>query len=459
MQNLFCMLKNFKHIIYILFVIPCLLFLLNESSFAIEQIDNSNKKEIINELVFDDVIKKSIDNSYELQMADFDILIAKYGINEAKAEYLPKIGLSVGTEYNKSFKDSPTPSVTVGDTFINPYTRYQTMGGITLFYNIFDFGIRSSMLKLAKEDVTFRTLMEKEDARKVQMTVIDLYGRIYVLNEQLKTKKEILALEENSLHMKKRLYKAKEISLIELKEQQAKVEKTKKELSNLYGLLEENLAGLSFFTCEDYDAKKIKVHEITPIDYQFSDNIDYQNLTVAKIYDSAHKKKEFELLSAKRTNYPKVNFYTKYYMYGSDVNNYGGSYGDFGPSNWAIGASASMTPFDGGKVRSKVKKLELEVKKIEIEKKESLAELKKQIYTLKANLNSNSNQLEASNDLLRELGEKESATQLLCKNRLVSPIDLNMAKVNLLEEKIENLKYQTSVITIERSLKVLTTPD
>jgi len=428
-------------------------------AFAIEEENKNKDKNSVNELSFNDVINKAVENSYDIQLADFDIVIAKYGINAARAEYLPKIGLSVGTEYNKSFKDSQVPSITVGDTFINPYTRYQTMGGITLSYNLFDFGVRSSMLKMAKEDLVFRKIMEKEDIRKVKMTVIDLYGRIYVLNEQIKTKKEILALEESSLNMRKRLYKAKEISLMELKEQSAKVEKTKKELSSLYGLLEENLAGLSFFTCEDYDSKKIKISEINPINYEFSDNIDYQNLSIAKIYDSALKKKEFELFATKRTNYPKINVYTKYYMYGSDRTNYGSSYSDFGPSNWAIGASASMMPFDGGKVRSKVKQLELEVKKIDVEKKKSLAEVKKQVYTLKANLDSNNNQLVSSNEILKELSAKELATEKLCKNRLISPIELNSAKILFLEEKIENLKYQTSITAIKRSLQVLTSTD
>ena len=425
-------------------------------AFAVEDVKTAENVTDKNELIFDNVIKKSIENSYDIQMADFDILIAKYGINEAKAEYMPRIGLSVGTEYNKSFKDSQLASITVGDTFINPYTRYQTMGGITLNYNLFDFGVRSSMLKMAKEDVTFKTLMEKDDARKVQMTVIDLYGRLYILYEQIKLKKDILALEESSLHMKKRLYRAKEISLIELKEQSAKVEKTKKDLTGLYGLLEENLAGLSFFTCEDYDAKKVVVHEMTPTDYEYSENVDFQNLTIAKIYDSAHKKKEFELFAAKRTNYPKINLYTKYYMYGSDRDNYGGTFSDFGASNWAIGASASMVPFDGGKNRSKVKKLELELKKIEIEKKKSIAEIKKQIYTLGANLNANNHQLTASNEMVKDLSEKESATEKMCTNRLISPVELNNAKVMLLEEKIENLKYKTFVVAIKRSLEVLT---
>lgn len=428
-------------------------------AFAIEEGDKNKDKNSVNELSFNDVINKAVENSYEIQLADFDIVIAKYGINAARAEYFPKFVVSAGTEYNKSFKDSQLSSITVGDTFINPYTRYQTMGGIALSYNLFDFGVRNSMLKMAKEDLNFKKIMEKEDAKKVKMTVIDLYGRIYVLNEQIKTKKEILALEESSLNMRKRLYKAREISLMELKEQAAKVEKTKKELVALYGLLEENLAGLSFFTCEDYDAKKINVSAINPVNYEFSDDIDYQNLSIAKIYDSALKKKEFELFATKRTNYPKINVYTKYYMYGSDRTNYGGSYSDFGPSNWAIGASASMVPFDGGKIRSKVKQLELEVKKIDVEKKKSLAEVKKQIYTLKANLDSNSNQLNSSNQILEELGAKEVATERLCENRVISPIELNSAKILVLEEKIENLKYKTAVTAIKRSLQVLTSTD
>ena len=65
--------------------------------FAIE-----NKIAII---TYDEILKQAKTQSYDIQIADFDIFIAKQGVRTARSEYFPKINASIGTEYNKNFKD------------------------------------------------------------------------------------------------------------------------------------------------------------------------------------------------------------------------------------------------------------------------------------------------------------------------------------------------------------------
>lgn len=449
------MAKKSKNIIIV--ILFCLLFLIDCRTFAIEETDNSKKEKLVSELIFDEVIQKAVENSYDVQMADFDIIIAKYGINEARAEYFPKLIFSLATEYNKNYKDHNVSSITVGESVINPYTRFQTLGGVTVTYNLFDFGVRGNYYKMAKTDKDFRELIKKEDIQKVKLTVIELYGRLYILNEQIKLKKEVVKSEEEALEIRKRLYKAREISLMELQEQRARVDRHKKELANLKGLLEENLIGLAFFTNDEYDYKKINIQPIGDIEYDVNKGLDYEKSISNLIYNSVIKKKKFELTAVRRTNYPKINAYTKYYMYGSDPSSYPKAFDDFSASNWAIGTSLTMMAFDGGKVRSKVKQLEYELKKIEVEKAKTLAELKKQIGTLKSNLQSNSEQLDASNNIVSELSQKEQANVLLVKNRVVSPLELYDARTALLTEQIDNMKYKTMISAITRSLDVLET--
>ena len=103
---------------------------------------------------FDEVLKEAKIQSYDIQIADFDVFIAKQGIRTARSVYFPKINASVGTEYTKNFRDYTNSMVTVvGDAFVNPYTRFQSLMGITLSYNVFDFGVRKGKLDIAKEDV------------------------------------------------------------------------------------------------------------------------------------------------------------------------------------------------------------------------------------------------------------------------------------------------------------------
>lgn len=119
-----------KFLIYFLSI-----FLLNTSliSFAVEEVSKDNEKNAVviekepaklvsGKISFDEISEKAKKHSYDIKIADFEILIAKQGIRDARSEYFPKITATAGTEYTKNFKDYTTSTVTtVGDSFINPY--------------------------------------------------------------------------------------------------------------------------------------------------------------------------------------------------------------------------------------------------------------------------------------------------------------------------------------------------
>ena len=135
---------------------------------------------------FNDILKQAKTNSYDIKIADFDIFIAKQGVRTARSEYFPKINASIGTEYTKNFKDFTNSTVSVvGDAFINPYTRFQSLMGITLNYNVFDFGIRKSKMDIAKEDIQLKELIEKEQYQELELTIIDTYSKLYILKRQI----------------------------------------------------------------------------------------------------------------------------------------------------------------------------------------------------------------------------------------------------------------------------------
>ena len=135
---------------------------------------------------FDNILKQAKVQSYDIQIADFDVFIAKQGIRTARSEYFPKLNASVGTEYTKNFKDLANSTVSVvGDAFVNPYTRFQSLMGITLSYNVFDFGVRKNKMDMAKEDVQLRELLEKEQYQELELTIIDTYSKLYMLKKQI----------------------------------------------------------------------------------------------------------------------------------------------------------------------------------------------------------------------------------------------------------------------------------
>ena len=273
------------------------------SAFAVEDSVTVKDAQLVTNLNYDDIEKRAKEHSYDLKIADFNILISKQGVKGARSEYFPKLNFSAGLEYNKNFREGQDYTVmSIGDSFINPYTRYQSIMGINLSYNVFDFGVRGGNLKIAKEDTLLKELEEKEKWQELQLNLIDTYSRLLIAKKQIELNEQILAVEEKNLTLKKRLFKAKEISKPELNAQVVSVENAKKSIHELYSIMSENLNWLSFYTGDTYDVKNITIEEITIPPFKTEVMDDYTKSLTWKIHEKNIKKKELEVKVAQRTN-------------------------------------------------------------------------------------------------------------------------------------------------------------
>ncbi len=455
--------KNLKKSV----VVFCI-FLFGSSVLAIEEVPsngaelNNNAVEmqtkILNgNLVFNDILEKAQNHSYDLKIADFTTLIVAQDIRGARSEYFPKIFFSAGTEYNKNFQDTrATPTTYVGDIYVNQYTRYQSVLGFTLAYNLFDFGVRKGILDISKEDTETQKLLKYQQSQELTLNIIDTYTKIVIMKKQLDLDKQILALSKSNLAMKQRLFNAKELSKTELNDQTVEVQKFESEIHELSARLSEYLNLLSFFTNEDYDTDSFSISDIEKPDidpYSFN---DYTNTIVYDIQASQIKKKELEVKVAKRNYLPKLNMYSRYYMYGSDASSYPKTNKDIDPSNWSIGASLNMPLFDGMKQSSVVQKAELELQKAEVERDKAIAELKNRISTMRSNLYYLDKQIENNETIIKELTEKEKSVNRMLAKRLVSPIESNEVKINILKEKVEYEKNKATKTATLKGLQTLT---
>ena len=223
--------NNFKRSV----VVFCI-FLFGSSVLAIEEVP-SNGAELYNNavemqtktlngnLVFNDILEKAQNHSYDLKIADFATLIVAQDIRGARSEYFPKIFFSASTEYNKNFQDTrATPTTYVGDIYVNQYTRYQSVLGFTLAYNLFDFGVRKGVLDISKEDTETQKLLKYQQSQELTLNIIDTYTKIVIMKKQLDFDKQILALSKSNLEMKQRLFNAKELSKTELNDQIVEVQ-------------------------------------------------------------------------------------------------------------------------------------------------------------------------------------------------------------------------------------------
>ena len=415
------------------------------------------EKVYVNKISFEDVLKKAKAHSYDLKIADFNILIAKQGIRNARSEYFPKLNAGIGTEYTKNFRDvKETTIMSIGDAFINPYTRYQSVMGINVMYNLFDFGIRGGNLKIAKEETALKEWESLAKLQEMNLTLLDNYTKILITSKQVEKNKQILDLEEKNLEMKERLFKAKEISKTDLNDAKVKVKTTKSKISELLSIEQESLNWLSFYTGDNYDIEKLEIEDLKKSEFDVLAFQDYTKSLTWKVYEKYIKKKELELKVVKKTNYPKLNVYGRYYLYGSDKSNYGKSLGDIGPSNFTVGASLSIPIFDGMKNSSNIQKTILELKQLHVERDKAIAQLMTRLANLRSNLMYLDDQIKEGNGILEELTDKEKSLRKLASKRLISPIEENEAKVELLNQLIESDKNSITRNAIMEGISILT---
>ena len=441
-------------------IIAFIVFLGILPSYSINEDVVSNQKDtksLVAKINFDDVVKKAQEHSYDLKIADFQVLISKQEVRGARSEYFPKLAFNAGTEYTKNYRDTKdTQVMAVGENFVNPYTRYQSIMGIMLSYNLFDFGVRKGNLDISKEDVLLKELEESQKLQELNLNIVDTYSKILVAKKQIDLNKDILAIEEKNLEMKTRLFNAKEISKTDLNDANTKVSEIKKRIAELNSIMAESVNMLSFYTGEEYDIENLKVEDIKKPSIDTSAFNDYTKTVTWKIHEKQIKKKELELKVAKRNNYPKVNAYSRYYMYGSDKSSYPDSLSDFGPSNYTIGASLYMPVFDGMKNNALIKKTALELQQLQVERDKDIAQYMTRLATMRSNLIYLNEQIQENDKVSKELNDKEKSMHKLASKRLISPIEENSAKVEVLENKIEHEKNMVTSIAITKAIQILT---
>lgn len=421
-------------------------------------IDTAADKKFVTKIDYDEIWSRAKSHSYDLKIADFNILISKQGIRNARSEYFPKLNLGAGTEYTKNYRDTrDTTVMAIGESFINPYTRYQSIFGITLSYNLFDFGVRKGNLDIAKEDVALKELQEAEKLQELNLTIIDTYSKILMFRKQIDIYKEIAVLERRNLEIKERLYEAREISKMELNDAVVEVEDAERKINELYGMFSESLSWLSFYTGEEYNPEDIKALEMKKPDFDVTSFTDYTKSITWQIHEKELKKKELELKVAKRNYCPKVTAYSRYYIYGSDPVSYNDSLGDIRPSNFTVGGAISMPVFDGFKNSANVQRLILELKQLQVERDKAIAEFMTKLAVMRTNLIYLDKQIYNSEMAIKELSEKEKSLNRLYSRKLVSPLEVNEVKIKLLEQKIEYEKNRITFIAIMKGIEALTT--
>ncbi|MCK5177621.1 MAG: TolC family protein, partial [Candidatus Aenigmarchaeota archaeon] len=305
-------------------------------------------------LSFNSILDKAIKNSYDLQISKIDIRISEAVVKETRSEYFPVINLGYNAGYDRNLSDGGSAITPVGDSILLNNTRYQNSASIGLQYNLFDFGVRGKKLKIAKKDKTQKQTRYSINLLDLKIELADLYTKTLLHCKEYNSNNQLLKLNTELFLMQEKLYDSGIKPKTDLIEQAIKVARITNKIDGIRTEFQKNLEDLSFYTGEEYNINDLELfylnqNEFEPVNFEKkeinvtdlkntedaklhieavkTDFFNIENLPEYKYYQLEIEKKQAELAILNRQRLPHFKFYTNYYLYGTDKNDYWGTFG------------------------------------------------------------------------------------------------------------------------------------
>ena len=117
---------------------------------------------------------------------------------------------------------------------------------------------------------------------------------------------------------------------------------------------------------------------------------------------------------------------------------------------------ANMPIFDGFKNSSLVQRTSLELEQLKVERDKAIAQHIMRLNVMQSNLTYLDGQINNNKQIINELQDKSTSTKRLASRRLISPVEQNETKIELLNEQIEFEKNMITLVSITKGLQILT---
>lgn len=419
-------------------------------------------------LSFEDFLSTTLNNSYKLKVAKLNTMIAKKGVNEARAGYLPTISAFATTQRYNDLTDGGGQITAVGSEIFLNRSYYQDMASVGLSYNLFDFGIRKRQLQISKAENEQKEILLQKDTKDLKLDTVELYAKTLALYKEAKIKEETLALQKELCEINKKLRQVGELSEIEVVDSAIKASEIKTDLDEIKNNLAKNLAEVSFYTNQSYDIKNVELQDfpanpqntpeaadnIVKLSAELNTIIPEESFEV-KAYNLEIYKKQKEYEIQKRANFPKIIFDTRYNLYGSDPSNFFSGLNDIGQRSLTFRLSTSFVLFDGFKNINTIAKSKMEVEKLKVQKEEQVAELKKKYEQIQLDSQNALIQNENNANTLALIDKNLKMLENLNTKGLVDKSSCINKRLNLLDKKLHLEISQIKIFTAQYKLYVL----
>lgn len=403
---------------------------------------------------FKSMMDKAIGYSIELEKSKLDILIGETIVQEKRGAYYPSLQLRYNTEYVKDLTNGLGSAASIGDSVLNSVTKYQNSLSLQLSYTLIDFENRKHQVDIANRDIDLKKYERCRIKKDTQINVLQKFTEGLLFQFQLAEKQSLMPLNTELFIIMERLYQSGKISKIDVSDAAINVARVASEITNLSMRISEVFSHLSIMTGENYDFQHSKFTQLSEV--KIDNRVpDYYLSPEYKILTMELEKKRLESIIVQRSILPKINFYSKFNMYGSDKYAFNEAIYDVSEHDVSVGISIIMPIYEGGIYMHQRKRVNLEKQKIYIERVRKYHDMEKYYESISDKSQFTSVLLREQNKLLSEIENKVKMLDRMTVEKLIDKQSYLQQKSEIITQKYEVLESITKKLTVLWEMKFI----
>lgn len=394
---------------------------------------------------FENIVEEALKKSLELKIVNVDKEITDAKVEEIDSLFYPTLGVGIYQQYSKNIDSNQRAGATIGSTYISGQTQYESSTSFQLDYTLYDFGVRSNKREIAKIERELVDYSLDESTQKLKLKLLDIYSKLLIYSNELKHYQNIKSLQSTMYIQTKRLYDAGEVDRLTLSDRAIEIVELNRKIEESKSNLKEQFEQLSFFTKEQYDLRT----NILSFNTNTTLNMNYEDSFTHKSFQAKKEQKEYELELLDSQQYPTVNFFGRYNLYGAKKTSIWVSMYHMRPRNYVVGLSVNYKLFEGFKSFASRKRIKAEKLKLELQDQEQQELFVQQQKANKEKVQSIVTQIEQTTKSIEEQTEK---TDMLTRLQAQQEID----GLSVLRDKVATIYKQLALDKnlIEQSSKL-----
>lgn len=387
------------------------------------------------EITYDELVKVALVNSTAIKLKSNDVQIEEANMRLLQSKKYPQFSLAYNSEYYKNL-DETSQSISAGDKLVNSSVSYKNSLGLSLLYDLYDFGAKDEQLKAQKQEINIKTLELCTEETKIKEEILKYYSGGLGASYDKQYLQQIRMVTKQIYEYKKRLFDSGMVSFVDVSNDAIRLIDLENKIDNANKEYQINITAL-----DKLSYGFVKTDDIlSPFDVQQLGSIvvdaTYHQSYIAQQYKHKLAQKEYEKNSFRNSNFPQLSFSSNYYFYGSDQEHFKDGIYDIKDNSYNIALAIRVNLFEGFKYKNQLDKFELEIKKIYLEDSLAKENYDKEIAIIKQNITQLATLIQGAQKSLIQTKELQNTKIRLKENGEVDMIVKLQSEVDSLEKEL-----------------------